>query len=280
MGYFGLSLILGKKSSENLSFVLKSILGIGLGIGFSSLHYFFWRLLLGEPGKFLVYSETAIFIGVLLAYYLRVRPDIRSQSKLLLNWISRPSAIALVFGLVLTVVVGLNVVGFSKTPQGAWDAWMIWNMKARFLFRGQEDWTNMFSPSVPHADYPLLIPASVARVWTIIGKEARSVPFLIGLLHMVGISTLLVAGLEKIKGRKMGYLAGLTLLISPAYVSQGYYQYADIPLAFYYLLSLFLSFCLTLKRKNHSATYSWQVFSLVLARGQKTKAGCFWCPSS
>ena len=30
-------------------------------------------------------------------------------------------------------------------PHGGWDAWSIWNLRARFLFRGQEEWRAAFS---------------------------------------------------------------------------------------------------------------------------------------
>ena len=47
-------------------------------------------------------------------------------------------------------------------PHGQFDAWYIWNARARFLFRGGAYWADGFSPLVAHADYPLLIPLIIS----------------------------------------------------------------------------------------------------------------------
>ena len=59
----------------------------------------------------------------------------------------------------------------ARLPHGEWDAWAVWNLKARFLLRGAEDWTALFSPALPHPGYPLMLPGTVARLWMWLGTE-------------------------------------------------------------------------------------------------------------
>ena len=78
-------------------------------------------------------------------------------------------AIAFVAGLALAVVAA--IANYCKSPLGDWDAWTIWNQRARFLLRGSEQWRQAFSPVFAHTDYPLLLPSSNARLWSYLGAE-------------------------------------------------------------------------------------------------------------
>src|ERR1700682_5648010 len=64
------------------------------------------------------------------------------------------------------------LLGF-KEPHGAWDAWSIWNLHARFLARGGAQWTVLFSKQLNWSQpgYPLLLPAIIAQFWTLLRSE-------------------------------------------------------------------------------------------------------------
>ena len=55
---------------------------------------------------------------------------------------------------------------WENNPQGNWDAWSIWNLRARFLAAGgivaHRAWSPLLSST--HPEYPLLTSAFVARV--------------------------------------------------------------------------------------------------------------------
>ena len=56
-------------------------------------------------------------------------------------------------------------------------------MRARFLFKSGHNLTNAFSGYYgwSHPDYPLLIPGSVARIWTYTGVQSQIAPAVVAM---------------------------------------------------------------------------------------------------
>ena len=69
--------------------------------------------------------------------------------------------------LALVVVVACAVLlvdWIGAHPHGRWDAWAIWNLRAKFLATPSDRWRDAFDPVVSwsHPDYPLLLPLAVS----------------------------------------------------------------------------------------------------------------------
>ena len=101
---------------------------------------------------------------------------------------------------------------YRIAPHGIEDAVSIWNLRARFFFRGGDHWTDGFRPVNWHGDYPLLLPCEVARCWTWAGSESTLVPALLGLSFSLATAAALAGGLGLIRGASAGLIAGATLL--------------------------------------------------------------------
>lgn len=154
---------------------------IGLGCGVSSL---VWWCLLQLPvgsGSVLLALDAGVWALVvmgMLAWRRRVEPiaQIHHSS----GWHRSPGVIAAV--VVVLGLAGLAVTTYAATsvaaPHGSWDAWAVWNVRARFLFLGvPAAWHDAFvPPSIEVADYPMLVPAAVARLWTFAGADSVVVP--------------------------------------------------------------------------------------------------------
>lgn len=221
--------------------LLHASLSVGIGLGLSSLTYFSWRLLGQKSGWGCLAVDAALVLLLgLVAWRLRGRallPSLPSHQGRPLGW--------LVDG---TFAVGLvtSVASFAASavanPHGEWDAWAIWNMRARFLFRGQEHWADAFSPILAwsHPDYPLLVPSAVARLWTYGGHESHWAPVLVDFLFSYGAVGLLVSTVWLLRGRMQGMLAGVVLLATAAFTGHGASQYADVPLAYGFLAAVAL----------------------------------------
>ncbi|MBK9375907.1 MAG: glycosyltransferase family 39 protein [Holophagales bacterium] len=137
-------------------------------------------------------------------------------------------------GLVFALSVAL--LGFSRhaVPFGGWDSWSIWTLHARFLHRGRTGaWVDMFSPLIgwSHPDYPLLVPATIARTWSITGSEGAFVPWFVALVSTLGLPLLVFGVLRRIRGPLVGAIGALAIVASPRIVRIGAEQYADVPLA-------------------------------------------------
>ncbi len=233
---------IGKSFLSHL--MLKLFLGIGIGLGFFSCFFFVWLSMFGPSSRGLKATLTGIVLlmGMILAY--RVRKSGRLPAlelsgeplpKLKLRWI---------LGILFLVSVVFAVASFVflalKKPHGDWDAWAIWNLRARFLFRGGNQWTSAFSSLMEGArpDYPLLVPSAIAGLWTCIGNDTVLVPALLSFLFTFAAVGLTVSSLAILRGKSQAFLAGVILLGTPFLITHGASQYADVPLAFFFLGTL------------------------------------------
>ncbi|MFQ5976400.1 MAG: glycosyltransferase family 39 protein [Candidatus Hydrothermarchaeales archaeon] len=149
------------------------------------------------------------------------------------------------FYIALAAAVAAFLLISIDRPHGGWDAWAIWNMRARFIFRGGDQWTNAFSVFLgwSHPDYPLLVSVLVARGWKYVGHESIMIPALLSMLFTFATVGLVCSSLCILRSKSQGLLAGLVLLGTPFLIENGASQQADVPLGFFFLATLVL-FCL------------------------------------
>jgi hypothetical protein len=215
-------------------------LAAGAGLGLSSCCFFLWYPLLGHPGTgFIVFEVVLLALLIVLAVARLVRPAGQAPPDGVLptpapspwaQWLWVPFTVS------AALVVRYLVLYYAGEPHGEWDACMIWNLRARFLYRVTDDnWRDTFTPLIWHTDYPLFVPATVARCWLHVGEDWTLVPFALALL-LVGLTAgLLVSGLNLLRSGGQGWLAGTVLLCSSTYVHTARMQYADVPLGFFLL---------------------------------------------
>jgi 4-amino-4-deoxy-L-arabinose transferase-like glycosyltransferase len=235
----------GNRNTAGILFRLFA--GGGLGIGVTSCSYFV--CLLTGIGRYIAAIDLAICLVLGLIFFMRVRkrdpgkqsgpPPGKAEAGSRLQ-----NAIAFIFAVELVAFVVSFAVSFLKEPHGRWDAWLIWNMHARFLYRGGEAWREAFASGLDwsHWDYPLLLPLSIARGWTYTGTESILVPAAMGLLFTLLILGLLLTALSLLRSRTQGCLAAMILMGTPFFIVMGASQFADIPFAFFVLATFVLLF--------------------------------------
>ena len=128
-------------TSRPAAFLLKASFSIGLGLGVSSLVYFLYLAAWGA-GRGFFYFETAAALLVLAVWLWKRR-------RLTLPKFQKPTRLQVAFAIPALLVFffsasGLFNYAFARR-EGDWDAWMIYNRSARFLFRGGEFWRDAFS---------------------------------------------------------------------------------------------------------------------------------------
>lgn len=228
-----------KNSAAGLAFGFCA--GGGLGLGVTSCLYFI-ALLTG-----LTQYIPAIDLGVclLLGALCFTRFKRRSAPTLLHPpEPGRRSRLHLLLAGILSIELVAWLVTFGiahfKEPHGRWDAWLIWNMHARFLFRGGDHWRDAFASGLDwsHWDYPLLLPLSIVRGWQYMGSETSLLPAIMGFCFTLLTIGLLLTTLTLLRGRLQGCLAAMVLLGTPFLITMGAAQFADVPLAFFILMTL------------------------------------------
>jgi hypothetical protein len=134
-----------------------------------------------------------------------------------------------------------SATAFSRVvPHGTWDAWAIWNMRARFLFRGQPLlWRDAFSQELGYSqlDYPLLLPLSVSRAWTFLGRETTLAPMLLAAIFAAATVAAAALSVARARTPAHGLITATAILASPAFLEWVPSQCADIPLGFYMLIT-------------------------------------------
>ena len=140
---------------------------------------------------------------------------------------------------VFATMAFLALVAFTiellRHPDGDWDAWAMWTLRARFLFRSGGDLPLTFSKVLPHTDYPPLLPVLIAEVWRIIGSEAIAVPAILAGLFAALTVAALVTTLTLLRGARSGLLAGIILLGTTQFMRNAEQLMADVPIALFLL---------------------------------------------
>ena len=146
------------------------------------------------------------------------------------------------FALAALLVAAAFVEHCRRYPEGGWDAWMIWDLRARFLVRAP-DFRDGFSPQMlpwAHQDYPWLLPAAVAQLWRLARNESPLARELLAALFAALLVAVVTASLARRFGMRWGLLGGLALLAMPCFVTLVADQQADVPLALFLCVSLVL----------------------------------------
>jgi hypothetical protein len=125
---------------------------------------------------------------------------------------------------------------------GGWDAWSIWNLHGRYMAAGPGKWTNIFMNDFTcHPDYPLLIPGITGFFIRCLGRDDLiAIPFIFSISITIFIPLLIY--LEFVK--KNMIVAALALFIfaqDSFYLTMGVSEYADAPLAFFFLCAMICS---------------------------------------
>jgi hypothetical protein len=214
-------------------------LGAGVGIGIASTLYFLTLALLGPKILVLATVEGSALLAALALGILVKRRGT------LIEWAPAPPTpwyFTAALGLAFVIAVIIFIVCTLTKPHGEWDAWAIWNMRARFLFRGGEFWRDAFSNQIAwsHPDYPLLIPGIVAMCWTLARAESTLASSAVAFLFTFGVVGVLIATLGILRGKIQAFIAGILLLGGVSLIVTGANQYADIPLSYFILATLSL----------------------------------------
>ncbi len=237
------------------SILLRLSAGGGLGIAITSCIYFI--CLIADLARYVVAVEAVLALALGLLCFLRFRKgDRRKEGEaggpepsvhgtvLSARGSKLGNLVLLICSVELIASVISFFIAFLKEPHGRWDAWLIWNMHARFLFRGGGQWREAFASGLDwsHWDYPLLLPLSIARGWTYLGGEGFPVPAAMGFLFTFLILGLLAGAIALLRSRTQGYLAAMILMGTPFFIFMGSSQFADIPFAFFILATIVLLF--------------------------------------
>jgi hypothetical protein len=219
--------------------VVEVLLAIPAGLGLTGLTFFLllWAGL--EPRTAALAGDAVVLAGGAAAWWFFRRetadPVVTGVPEYKLAWVG-----AAAFAMAALLLAGALHGAADTNPQGNWDAWAVWNLRAKFLAAPGE-WRGAVSPEIArmHPEYPPLWPAVVARAWSHGGDPgAPAAPVWAGSLCAVALPLLLAGALAGLRSQAIGWMAGCVLLTTTPFWVQAAGQYADMPLALMVLGSM------------------------------------------
>ncbi len=229
---------------------LAACVSFGIGTGITSCIYFWWLASGAYRAGFALYVILEAL--VLLAFFAAARRTASPAREPEGGTAAKASgAFGSVVAVSFVIAAAATVISFvifaSKMPHGEWDAYSIWNQHARFMSRQPELWTRMFDEALrwSHPDYPLMLPATVARCWMYAGAEYPFAAQCVAFLFMAALTATAAFAVSFLKGKMQGILCGLAILSANYLVQYNSFQYADIPLAYLIVasVSMYLVYC-------------------------------------
>ena len=226
----------------------KFFLGIGVGLGFSSLFYFLYLFTFAGQ-RWFVFIQLAIFL-VLLAFtiwkeknLITLKPP-SSAAGTPPKALSRTQIVLVGIAAVVFIVSLLGTGSYLlRRQQGDWDAWMMYNRAARFIYRDQIHWLESFSRQMDpifHADYPLLLALNVTSGWETLGTESAYVQMIQSALFALAALGIFVSALASLKSIGQAALGLIIFWGTPTLVNEGAREMADLPVAFFILATVIL----------------------------------------
>ncbi len=220
-------------------------LGAGVGIGLTSAVFLLLDVA-GIAAPAAIFSIDIVLASVLAWHRYRQRVDQggdpaieESPRGFRWTWL-----LAVAFGVALSIAWVRLIQMAAALPVGDWDAWTVWNLRAKFLAGPGGSWRYAVSPLMDgvHPDYPLLLSAFIARGWKAGGVVDTLVPAATGFVFFAALLGILVSTVALLRGAASAMLAGLVILSTTSLLTWAPAQYADIPLAFFYLSAIALVF--------------------------------------
>jgi hypothetical protein len=230
--------------------LFKIFLGVGIGLGLSSLLYFIYLFFF--PGGHWFVIVQLVFFHVLLVITFRTEIK-RGRFSILPGRLTWVQAIFLGLAGVIFLISALSTASYLfRRRQGDWDAWMMYNRSALFIVRDQTHWLASFSRQMDpifHADYPLLLAMNTAWGWEVAGNETPYVPMLQSALFAIGLIGIMFTALAATKSLGQASLGVIILWGTPTLVNEGAREMADLPLTFFILSTVILVYFYSVYRR-------------------------------
>jgi len=226
-----------RRWSEADALRLAAAPAVGLGIG--SCLYFALRIVLHLSALTAIGASIPLlllFAGIAWQRAATAIPDPPPPPR------DAPVWLWVIFGIGAAMAALTALMLYGAAPHGDWDAWAIWNLRARFLFQSQE-FTSPFSALInwSHPDYPLLVPGAIAYLWHAGGTPSTAIPRAVNFLFLASAVAVPFLTVRLLRGSGMAAVCGVAVLGATSLVRTSSSQYADVPIAAFMVLSCCLA---------------------------------------
>ena len=149
IGFALVVLVFPQLIQEGLRTLFAVCLGAGIGMGITSSTIFLWLAWVGRPGADYITFEIGCAVLLAVIAYFRCR-NVRFNTKTdsTLNDVSKDVPIKWLQKLVVILLIissgSFALKSFFEMPYGTCDVRIVWNYRARWLFKGGDQWQFAF----------------------------------------------------------------------------------------------------------------------------------------
>jgi len=249
---------------DRLNFSLSLFLAAALGLGVVGQIIFYLQILGNNFNHFLPPLISLVLLGCL---FWKNKTSLPISKLILKNW-------SLLVLLVLALVFWIEAHFY---PMGGWDAWSCWNLKAKFIYLGQERWKDMFAPILwrSNTGYPLALPTINVWFWQWTGLS-ESIPMLTAIVLTFLTAGVLLLGLQELKvSRLYSALITLSVFSLALNITLSISQYSDILFSLY-LLCAFVCYLLSIELSDERLLMPTAIFIglMCFTKNEGLAAGC------
>jgi hypothetical protein len=212
-----------------------AVFSLLIGIGAASLWTFAWMIGSGTLGASFLAADVGLWTILTMSVAFAARSPLGSDKCTSGSPRQRLAPLTVIAGGLLVFALFVAVAHLVRVaewlPHGDYDAWAIWNHRARCIFRAAGTAQGPFHGcTAAQLEYPLLIPLSVARLWAYAG-ETTAAPLSLAFTFTLAGALIVAFAVSRVSGDVAGAAAGLLILGTPRYLYWGAVQMADIPVA-------------------------------------------------
>jgi len=224
---------------QRFNLIIHILLALALGLGIDGTVTFYTHILCDQFNRFL--PVGIVVLGTLIIYFRKYYSLPKIQMTKEIKW-----------GLLTLSLLAIPLaICAHYFPLGGWDAWSCWNLKAKFIFLGHENWKDVLAPDFwrSNTQYPLLWPLINVWFWDLGGSFDQAIPMLNSVVIALLTAGILLFGILELTGQLLtSILAAVIVTALPFNVILFTSQYSDSLLGLYLLSALM---CLLLAEKHH-----------------------------
>ena len=225
------------RRSQSMSRLLELFLAGPVGVGISSLVSFLWIWIGLDLHLYSIIESISILLAAILVLWKHKTSIWQAWQNRQFSWSPQMIGWSILVGAAAIAFCAQFWVASLQKPHGGYDAWANWNVVARFVYRGGEQWQGTFLRMYTLPDYPFLMAMTNATTWELLQRETTRGPMVLAFLFALCVVGLLFSLMLELRGPWQASIIAIIALTQPILVQSGVWQLADGPEACYFLAS-------------------------------------------